>query len=78
MTSTTAKPNLSLCFGQYRAQSVAYALDFCLSCPKLKACVRRTWGVDQPPPRRRSQRRTSARGTGRRPPWPSLTDGSAT
>lgn len=41
-------PEYAQCFGRYRAQSVTYALANCLECPKLKACVRTTWGVDQP------------------------------
>lgn len=41
-------PDRSRCFGQYRAQSVQYALTNCLECPKLKACVRFTWGMDRP------------------------------
>lgn len=43
-----AAPDRSKCFGQYRQQSVQYALAHCLECPKLKACVRVTWGMERP------------------------------
>lgn len=67
-------PDRSLCFGDYRNQSVSYALANCLSCPKMKACVRATWGVDQPrrEARSRSRYRPESGRRGRRPPpWPS-------
>lgn len=41
-------PDLSRCFGHYRAQSPQYALAFCVKCPKLKPCVRTAWGLDMP------------------------------
>jgi hypothetical protein len=64
--------DLSKCFGLYQQQSVTYALDNCLGCSRLKACVRTAWGVDQP--RRRARGAWDGgerRQTGRRPPpWP--------
>ncbi|MGH2584578.1 MAG: hypothetical protein ACRDJE_06660 [Dehalococcoidia bacterium] len=44
----TTGPNIAACFGHYRQQSVRYALTHCLDCPKMKACVRLTWGMDKP------------------------------
>lgn len=41
-------PDLSRCFGRYRAQTPQYALVYCVNCPKLKSCVRTAWGVDEP------------------------------
>jgi hypothetical protein len=65
-------PDLSKCFGQYQHQSVTYALENCLGCSRLKACVRSAWGVDQP--RRRARGAWDGgekRRTGHRPPpWP--------
>ena len=43
-----AGPDYARCFGHYRQMSVQYALANCLACPKMKACVRVTWGWDQP------------------------------
>jgi hypothetical protein len=48
MVTKQAAPDRSRCFGQYRQQSVQYALAHCLECPKMKACVRLTWGLDKP------------------------------
>jgi hypothetical protein len=54
MVTKQTVPDRSRCFGQYRQQSVQYALAHCLECPKVKACVRLTWGMDKP--LRRSRR----------------------
>ncbi len=80
MAGTTAKrPNLSQCFGHYRQQSVEYALQNCLTCPKMKACVRVTWGMDQPKRARRGARDGgSRRQSAGRPPWPSRPESLAT
>lgn len=47
-------PDLSRCFGRYRAQTPQYALTYCVHCPKLKSCVRTVWGIEGP---RRTARR---------------------
>lgn len=77
---TAARPNTSKCFGLYRQQSVEYALQNCLTCPKMKACVRVAWGMDQPArPKRGVSDRTKRRlRVGRRPPWPSSPESLAT
>ena len=41
-------PDLSRCFGRYRAQTPQYALTHCVECPKLKSCVRTVWGREGP------------------------------
>ena len=41
-------PDLSRCFGRYRAQTPQYALTYCVKCPKLKSCVRTVWGLEGP------------------------------
>jgi hypothetical protein len=73
MTATSASgPDLSRCFGRYREQSVQYALQHCLECRKLKACVRTVWGMDQPRRTPRGAYQPGGRGRrGSRPPWPS-------
>jgi hypothetical protein len=71
-------PNLAQCFGHYQQQTVQYAIQNCLSCSKVKACVRAQWGLDRP---RREQRRWGEgkrRGVGERPPWPSTRELLAT
>ena len=74
-----AGPDFSRCYGHYREQSVQYALQHCLACPKMKACVRLTWGMDQPPhARRRGWDRNSRDKRPRRPPWPSAAETLAT
>jgi hypothetical protein len=81
VTQTTAaarRPDLSKCYGQYRNQTVEYALANCLACPKMKACVRATWGWDKPRRGRRDQWSGSKPRRDRRPPWPSLWDVGAT
>ena len=76
---TAAAPNLSKCFGQYRHQSVQYALQYCLTCPKMKACVRVTWGWDTPKRARRDARpHGDRRLRAGRPPWPSKPESLAT
>lgn len=52
---TRRAPDISRCFGHYRAQTPQYALAWCVQCPKLKSCVRTAWGVEGP-------RRTARRG----------------
>lgn len=37
--------DLTKCYGHHRAQSVKYALNYCLHCRKLKSCVRATWAT---------------------------------
>lgn len=44
----SAAPDLGRCFGHYRQQTPQYALTQCVRCPKIKACVRTVWGVEQP------------------------------
>jgi hypothetical protein len=46
-------PDRTRCFGQYRQQSVQYALAHCLECPKIKACVRLAWSNEKPARARR-------------------------
>ena len=46
--------DLTRCYGHHRAQSLAYALNYCLQCRKLKTCVRASWGVDRPRPWRKA------------------------
>jgi hypothetical protein len=48
-----AGPDFARCYGHYRQQTVQYALAHCLDCPKLKACVRLTWGRERAPRARR-------------------------
>lgn len=62
-------PDLARCFGHYRQQSVRYALHYCLECPKLKQCVRTTWGVDRPRRSRRDAWPPSERPVAGEPPW---------
>ncbi len=74
-------PDPSRCFGKYRLQSPQYALAYCVSCPKVKACVRTAWGLE--PPHRTAHRGAwwegSRRAQGRpRPDTPSITDNAAT
>jgi len=73
------KPNLAQCFGHYQQQSVTYALDVCLGCSKLKACVRTAWGVERPVRTRRGAWDGGARvARATRPPWPSSVESLAT
>jgi hypothetical protein len=65
-------PDVSRCFGRYRAQTPQYALVYCVRCPKLKSCVRTAWGLEGP---RRGTRRdwwweSSPRGMTQRPAPP--------
>ncbi len=73
MVAKQKAPDRARCFGQYRQQSVQYALAHCLECPKVKACVRLTWGVDKPlrRPRRGAWDDAMARGPGERDIVPS-------
>jgi len=74
-----AGPDYARCFGHYRQMSVTYALQFCLGCPKQKACVRVTWGWDEPRRARRGAWDTNERDRRPgRPPWPSRTEITAT
>ncbi len=70
--SNRRAPDLSRCFGRYRAQTARYALTYCVECPKLKSCVRTVWGLEGP---RQTVRRnywweTSPRGLARAPAPP--------
>ena len=74
-------PDISRCFGRYRAQTPQYALVYCVHCPKLKSCVRTAWGMEAP---HRTARREvwwerSPRGLApRRPAAPRASDYAAT
>lgn len=79
MAQTTSRPDLSLCFGRHQSQPVTYALQHCLSCPKLKPCVRTTWGVDRPRRLRRdSWQPEDQERTTNRSPWPTARESVAT
>lgn len=43
----TQARDLRQCFGRHRAQTVQYAIDYCLHCGKLKSCVRASWRIDR-------------------------------
>jgi len=64
--------DLTQCFGRHRAQTLEYALHYCLQCRKLKSCVRASWRVDRPRPWRRDdwwpdESAKPARGTSTQP-----------
>jgi hypothetical protein len=74
MEGAKSTPDYARCFGFYRSQTVQYALAHCLACPRMKKCVRTSWGVDVPRREWRGGRRPAAGWGGRRPPWPSGVD----
>ena len=61
-------PDISRCFGRYRAQTPQYALAYCVHCLKLKSCVRTAWGLESPrrPARRDRRWESSPRGVAQR------------